>query len=1513
MVITDYLESRLFSQGDIYGKNKWASRQKNQKSASERAQKTFRQKNVKASNTKEAKPSITRNKKQIVLDSQASKQDFINLSVDVGDYILDNFGSLWLRAREFIADFNLNDSSFVEACSSLKDFDYMYYLTLITRSDLFKHISEILDYLVALGWLKRVELTFKGVLIYSTNKIHQRVSLPDFISKCYKFTILIQSRLWKAISDCSLESFFMAEESSKYDAEFAFLKSQKVLIDLGRGNEVTDVAYDRRVTELIVETKNLLNECPKSERSYYSAKLTTLSEIQSARTLDQKESIREKPFGVLLNGGSGVGKSSIVAPLTTYILKVNDKDYDPKSIITLNQGDKFQSEFRTHHKGVILDDLMNTNLKYESDSPATPIIMFLNNIPMSALNPNAEMKGMVMMEPDLVIGTTNVKDLKSNELSNEPLSINRRFELTITQKVRPEYCKHGTKMLDADKIAHMCEEVFPDYGLYTVEEPFYADVKDGDKTRTGKLMKIDYAVKYFEGQPLIDVDIYTLLRYIKVESGKFYEVQKNFVKNQKKNKNMPLCSHMNPEGHCEECDKLESQMSIPYYNDIVSYFSDKEEAWCQWYSDCKRASLESQDGHLIVAFLMRNVLREVILESCKPYFLVLMTIFVNSLLIDSRSAILALPVIYYAYRELTTRYEEVRNETIERYCHVTKPSEWLMNITWETKRKIIMVLVSLGVWKILAALIRKSSAMPQTQAAPYVTLTPDAPSYHNVAEFWDVHQMEQKYKFGDAGMEGNARCTSHDQIDNIVGKRLMMVTKEDGTACDCLPIKSNIMLLPNHYVNAKTDFVKITKIGGHEYKNLPISKDVCERIPGTDFAVWCSPGVGPQKDLTGYYPGEIDYDKKISVYTLYNDHGKLVKYPNMQATRGRVTTTSGGFFSGLNYRFPEETFGGLCMATLVGSAKGLPFIAGHHLAGRKDSGAAGFVTRKQLLDAIERLEEKPGVFVSHSSSPLKTEQFGVTFGPLKAPHPKCPSNDLPLDAKLKVHGAHSLPGANNTQSRVVTSVISAAATSIMGIPKMHAPPDEIGHVKHKILDMSRKVQTATKFDTALTRKAFVDYTDTLKAIPASELSKLGKIDLDTNLAGLDGVIGINAMNFNTSLGFPLKGPKTKYVTKSDRVVPGIDCPRDQHPMITEDIKRMEEGLLRGESINAIFKGAIKDEPTKIGKGRARVFAAAGVSFVELTRKYFLTSAALFQRNKLITECAVGTVVQSPEWTDLYNHIGKHGWKRAIAGDYQAFDGKMSPEYILLAFKSLIELAKRSGNFDKDDIMIMRGIATEIAYPTYDYFGTILQFHGSNPSGHPLTVIINSIVNSLYMRYTYYAIARDKGWWRVPRFNLPVSMMTYGDDNNMTVAKGFDDFNHTAIAAEFAKLDIVYTMADKSAESVPFINLEDASFLKHFAVWDEELQIYRSPVEEGSIAKMLHTHLRSDVLSMEQSSAEAIQNVALKYFEFGRDVYTKKILELEQVAEVSGIKPYLDQLPSYDERVTWYREKFDLKQ
>lgn len=1483
-----------------YGQSKWDSRKKNEKKARDRKDRAQREKEAREKETKEKRKIRRANQ---ALKSQSGIEDVINFALDAPDWIIDLFGANWLRLRELCEEFNF----------SLPEFEFPdigKYWTLFKESEIFSELYHLLQMMITLGFLKKINISYKNISVFVSEPLRQKVTVIQLFERIMSFGKLFMSKLYLVFESGNIDMFFQSEIRNSYDNEYTFIKSQKTRIDLGRKAEVDDETYDRRVHECIETTLAFLNTCKSGERAYYSHRLAILRDIQTSRTLAKKEGIREKPYGMLLFGGSGVGKSAIANALTRYVLQVNGFDYSPRAVTSLNMEDKYQSEFATHHQGVIFDDICNTSLDRTEGSPTLPVIMFLNNMTMAALNANADMKGKVMIEPKIVTATTNVKDLLSNQLSNEPLSVNRRFEATITQRVRPEYCKPGTTMLDSSKIGHMSGHQFPDYALFTVEEPRYRENTTGDKFKSGRTRNIVFHPRYFEGKPLVDVDIHTLLRFLKEDSLAHFEHQRSFVQTQRDLTEMPLCECDLPVGMCDKC-ALDSQAGIPYYSEVIEYLSALEIRFVAWINAMLLSLISSRIGTALIAFLMRDTLKTIVYNSIGYYIIsVVITLAYDAFVfIHGAWAIMFLTITYLLY--IAARFYMVRRTVIKRFTSVPLPSAYIREMSWGAKMKIVYFLISVGFWKLLVALAKKWKTLPTAQAAGPITWKPDAKKYQMETEFWDSSARENAYKFGDAGVSEKSSTISKEKFVPLIGNRLMVVRKSDGTFCNVLPLRSNVLLLPNHMVKSETEFVTLTKIGGHTFKNMPLDTNVAARIPGTDFAVWYCPGAGLHRDLVPYYPKDIYEDKKLNVTTLYNNGDGLTHFPEMTAVRGRVVTTAGGVFTGLKYHFPENTFGGLCMATLVGDANGRPFIAGHHLAGRGHSGAAGFVTRNQIEDTIELLNKRPAVMVSHSATPMETTSMGIEFGPLQAPHEKCVTNDLPLDAKIRVHGSHKFEPSFNRKSAVITSVISENVAEIMKIPKLHGPPAEMGSRAHRELDISGKVDTATKFDSKLLQKAYTDYALQLADIPATELAKVGKISVDVNLAGLDGVLGINAMNFKTAIGFPGKGPKTNVVEKSDRVVEGVSCPRDVDPMILEEIESLKEKLRNGVSINTVFKGSLKDEPTKMTKKKVRVFAAANMPFVMLVREYFLSIAALVQRNKIVTECAVGTVVQSPEWTELYNHIGKYGWDRAIAGDYAKFDGRMSPQFMLAAFKLLISIAEKSGNYDEDDLIIMRGIASEISYPTYDYFGTLVQFFGSNPSGHPLTVIINSFVNSLYLRYTYYSIAQKKGWWRVPPFRHACSAMTYGDDNIMTVKEGFDDFNHTAIAAELADVDIVYTMADKEAESVPFIHLRDASFLKHYAVWDEELGLYRSPVEDGSIAKMLHAHLESGVLTKQQSSAEAIQNVALKYFEFGRDVYELRRKQLEEVANASGIRPIVGEIMTYDERLQWYREKFDV--
>jgi hypothetical protein len=1501
-----------------YGQSKWEAKKRNEKNARDRKDRALRDKE---SREKESRQKARiRRANQGVLNSQASASDFISLSEDVREWLLDNFGRAWLALRELTSELRLDipdlttmipDLSFVEK-----------YYTLIKGSDIASEAHYLVRMMISLGWIKKIDFRIKGYSFVATEPIREKVTTLHFFEKLSSFGKLVIEKVTLVFNSGNFTDFFASELKNEYDIEFAFLKSQKTCIDLGRKAEVSEETYDRRLAECIDTTNSYLANCKQSERAYYASRLNVLKDLQTSRTLSKKDNIREKPYGVLLFGDSGVGKSAISNALTRYILQVNGRDYSPRAIITLNQEDKFQSEFSTYHDGVIMDDIGNTALDFTDGSPATPIIMFLNQVPMAALNPNAEMKGKVMIEPSVVCGTTNVKDLLANQLSNEPLSIVRRFECTITQKVRPEYRKKGTDMLDNNKIRHMANDQFPDYALFTVEEPRYVPISNGNRTKSGRTREIYYVPREFEGKPLVDVDIVTLLRFLKEDSQNHFAKQKAFVEGQRSLADMPLCEHQLPPTLCPDC-KLESHSGMPRFSfrgiinesmdvkqEVIDYLLFAEARFMAWFNSLIRTVLTTRLGNFYVLFALRWQLIDYVVSTSKAFGIIVGIVLLCDLLFLSNGAWIMFFVFASYVAVLCGRAYTMRSEYVEAY-NFRSPSQVYRDLSDETKMKLHAIVVFTGVWAVLKKTAQTwVQTLPTAQAAAPISFVPNAKPYQLETEHWDTRQKENAYKFGDAGITEAARTISTENLDKLVGKSLKVLERQsDGVFCNAVPLTGSMFLIPNHMVTTKVQYVNLTNVGGHVIKNLPLSVNNCTRVEGQDFAVWYCPGAGPQRDLLKYYPKDIEVGKKITVHTVFNNDGEIKIYGEMTAERGRVITSQGGVFQGLRYSFPDRTYGGLCMATFIGRAKGMPFIAGHHLAGRGTVGGGGFVTRETLERTIARMCEKPGVLQSHSAQPFETKILGVDVGPLTAPHEKCPTRGLTLDAKLRIHGGHNQPRSSPT-SAVVTSLISSAVTDVMGIGKQHGSPKDMGAQRHKEVDIAGKTDTATKFDPLLSQKAFTDYSLTLASLPSEELVQVGKVSDDANLAGLDGVLGVNAMNFSTSMGFPFKGPKTQYVEKSDRQVEGISCPRDVDPMILEEVARLEQLLLEGKSINTVFKASLKDEPTKLNKDKVRVFAAANMPFVFLVRKYYLSLAALFQRNKTITECAVGTVVQSPEWTELYEHIGKFGWDRAIAGDYAKFDGRMSPEFMFMAFKILITLAEKSGNYDADDLIIMRGIASEITYPTYDYFGTLVQFFGSNPSGHPLTVIINSIVNSLYMRYTYYALAaKQSRWTRIPPFAKGCSLMTYGDDNIMTVLKGLDWFNHTAIAAELNEVGITYTMADKDAESVPFINLSDASFLKHFAVKDEELGIYRSPVEESSIAKMLHTHLKSKVLTMEQSSAEAIQNVALKYFEFGRDVYNQRREELIEVARRANIAGYVGPIMTYDERVEWYKEKF----
>jgi hypothetical protein len=398
--------------------------------------------------------------------------------------------------------------------------------------------------------------------------------------------------------------------------------------------------------------------------------------------------------------------------------------------------------------------------------------------------------------------------------------------------------------------------------------------------------------------------------------------------------------------------------------------------------------------------------------------------------------------------------------------------------------------------------------------------------------------------------------------------------------------------------------------------------------------------------------------------------------------------------------------------------------------------------------------------------------------------------------------------------------------------------------------------------------------DIISELKPKYFDMMGVLDEFTTINGCAGVTFIDKINRKTSAGNPFKKSK-KFFIKS---ILGNENAPDAITFDDVIMKRshaMEDKYKQGKRCMPNFCAHLKDEAVTFKKaniGKTRVFTGAPVDWSIVVRKYLLNMVRVLQLNKYVFESAPGTIAQSIEWQQIYEYLTKHGEDRIVAGDYKSFDKRMSPKLILLAFDILKALAKKSGKYSTEELRVIDGIAVDTAFPFVEFNGDFVQFFGSNPSGHPLTVVINGLVNSLYVRYCYYQLNPEK---ECLSFRKNVSLMTYGDDNIMGVSKNAPWFNHTTIAEELARNGVVYTMADKEADSVAYVNIREASFLKRSWKWDKDVQAFLCPLDHESIEKSLTVWVASKSVVWQEQILDIMSSAVREYFFYGKETYLQK--------------------------------------
>jgi hypothetical protein len=296
--------------------------------------------------------------------------------------------------------------------------------------------------------------------------------------------------------------------------------------------------------------------------------------------------------------------------------------------------------------------------------------------------------------------------------------------------------------------------------------------------------------------------------------------------------------------------------------------------------------------------------------------------------------------------------------------------------------------------------------------------------------------------------------------------------------------------------------------------------------------------------------------------------------------------------------------------------------------------------------------------------------------------------------------------------------------------------------------------------------------------------------------------------------------------------------RTDHPLVVQKTNEMLARLKRGERSDTVWIDTLKDERrtlAKVEEGKTRLFAAGEMAFLILFRQYFCGFASHMMRNRIINESCVGINVYSSEWTSLANRMRSKG-KHIIAGDFTNYDGTLSATILW----SLLDIVERFYQGTEEDKLVRRTMWLDIVNSVHVSGNHLYMWSHSQPSGCPITALLNSLYHSVSARYVYIVCARLHSPEHISLldFDRFVAHNNYGDDDLWNISEEIVSwFNQETISEAYLTIGMTYTDELKSGKMIPTRTLDEVQFLKRKFRYDRRQARYRCPLSMDTILEM----------------------------------------------------------------------------
>lgn len=363
-----------------------------------------------------------------------------------------------------------------------------------------------------------------------------------------------------------------------------------------------------------------------------------------------------------------------------------------------------------------------------------------------------------------------------------------------------------------------------------------------------------------------------------------------------------------------------------------------------------------------------------------------------------------------------------------------------------------------------------------------------------------------------------------------------------------------------------------------------------------------------------------------------------------------------------------------------------------------------------------------------------------------------------------------------------------------------------------------------KFLECAVREALI----TVNARPLKGVQKR-VLSIEEATFGVEGDPFIESLNTNSSCGYPWV-----LVAKKRGKKEFIDLLRKT---IDERVERAcverVDAAKRGERTTTIFTDHLKDERRKIDNFKflkPRLFSGGPIDYTIVFKQYFGSYVSFIMHNRIGNTIGVGINVHGIEWTHLASSMLEKG-DHVLAGDFSNYDGTLNAE-ILWKVLELIQ-AWYKGTVEEE--CVREVLWCEIVNSMHLFRNTLYQFDHGNPSGNPMT----TIVNSLYQLIAWYYVVQVQGYNLID-FIQRTCLITYGDDNVMSVREAYLD--PKLLVEGFAKIGMTLT-SERKDEEFGYATLGDIQFLKRKFSYENKVGRFLAPLPKDVLREMVYWYKR----------------------------------------------------------------------